>query len=243
MIRVEVFWVLIPCSGGGLDLRNVGILPQTLYGVTTDVLPSCQVILLLKISQSVSPSWLRAPNSDSRPYSSLEGNFSIVFRGVSTLTGGRGCHVQVSQSVSVLFVCLSRFDIIIVSSSITIIIMYKGYMYMPGMSVRVRAVFILRFSFVICQCRQPKVSFSIVALHLLQLCLPISVIFIIVNFSVTGTNFTFLRLGSVCGNVVTWLLLYILHQHPPPHFMNTMRNYRVASNIYLKNFLSRELSV
>jgi len=74
---------------------------------------SDQVILLLTITHSVSPSWPRAPDCDSEPYFSLEENFGIV--------GGLGCHVQGSQSLSVFCVCLSRFIIII-------IIMYKGYM-------------------------------------------------------------------------------------------------------------------
>jgi len=56
-------------------------------------------------SQSVCPSWPRVPISDSWPYFSLEENFGIVYRGASTLTGGRGSHVQGSQSVSVLCVC------------------------------------------------------------------------------------------------------------------------------------------
>jgi len=59
-----------------------------------DQVRSGQVILLLTISQSVSPSWPRVPNCDSWPYFSLEENFGIVFRGASTLTGGRGCHIQ-----------------------------------------------------------------------------------------------------------------------------------------------------
>jgi len=60
-------------------------------------------------NQSVSPSWPRAPNYDSWPYVSLEENFGIVFRGVSALTGGRGCHVHWSQSLSVLCVCSSPY--------------------------------------------------------------------------------------------------------------------------------------
>jgi hypothetical protein len=40
-------------------------------------------------SQSVCPSWSRAPNCDAWPYFSLEENFGIVFRGSSTFTGGR----------------------------------------------------------------------------------------------------------------------------------------------------------
>jgi len=64
---------------------------------------SGHVILLLTISQSVCPSWPRAPNCDSWPYFSLEENFGIAFRGASTLTSGRGCHVQGSQSFSVLW--------------------------------------------------------------------------------------------------------------------------------------------
>jgi hypothetical protein len=53
-----------------------------------------QVILLLTISQSESPSWPKAPNYDPWPYFSLEENFCIVFRGATTLRGERGCHVQ-----------------------------------------------------------------------------------------------------------------------------------------------------
>jgi hypothetical protein len=47
-----------------------------------------QVILLLAISQSVSPSWPRAPNCDSWPYFSLEENFGIVYR----VQNGSGAH-------------------------------------------------------------------------------------------------------------------------------------------------------
>jgi hypothetical protein len=49
---------------------------------------SGHVILLLTISQSFSPSWPQASNYDAWPYFSLEENFGIVFRGVSTLTSG-----------------------------------------------------------------------------------------------------------------------------------------------------------
>jgi hypothetical protein len=63
------------------------------------------VMLLLTISQSVSPPWAGVPNCHSWPYFSLEENFGIVFRGASTLTGGKGSHVQGSQSLSVLCVC------------------------------------------------------------------------------------------------------------------------------------------
>jgi hypothetical protein len=54
-------------------------------------------------SQSVFPSWPRAPNSDSWPYLSLEENFGVVFRGASTLAGGLGCHVQGSQSLCYVY--------------------------------------------------------------------------------------------------------------------------------------------
>jgi hypothetical protein len=77
-------------------------------------------------SQSVCPSWPRAPNCDSE-------NFGIAFRGASTLTGGRGYHVQGSEPFSVSCVCsyscvfLSNFDTIdIISSTATNIIVYKG---------------------------------------------------------------------------------------------------------------------
>jgi hypothetical protein len=83
---------------------------------------SGQVILLLTINQSVCPSWPQAPNCDSWSYFSLEENFGIVFRGVSTLTGGRGCHVQGSQS----YLCYVYVHTHVCMSTITNIIMYKG---------------------------------------------------------------------------------------------------------------------
>jgi len=55
-------------------------------------------------NQLVSLSWPQAPDCDTRPYFSFEENFSIVFCGMSTQTGGQGCHVQGSQSLSVLCV-------------------------------------------------------------------------------------------------------------------------------------------
>jgi hypothetical protein len=99
-----------------------------------DPVRSGQVILLRTISQSVSPSWPRAPNYDSWPYFSLEENFGIIFRGASTLTRGRGCHVQGSQSLSVS--CIYLYSgvyvypvfisiIIVIIIIIIIIIIYK----------------------------------------------------------------------------------------------------------------------
>jgi len=55
--------------------------------------------------QSVWPFRSRAHNCDSWPYFNFEENFGIFFRGESTLTGSRGCHVQGSQAFSVLCVC------------------------------------------------------------------------------------------------------------------------------------------
>jgi len=66
---------------------------------------SGQVILLLTISRSVSQSWPRASNCVSWPYFSLEENSHIVFR-----QGGRDCHIQGWQSLSVSFVC-SYYDV------------------------------------------------------------------------------------------------------------------------------------
>jgi len=86
---------------------------------------SDQVALLLTVSQSVCPSWPRAPNCDSWSYFSLEENCDTVFRGASTLKSGRSFHVQGLVFVCVVctFIlkcgCRSRSDIII------IIIMYK----------------------------------------------------------------------------------------------------------------------
>jgi len=57
--------------------------------------------------QSAFPSWPGAPNYEAWPYLSLEENFGIVLRGAFTLTGGRGCHVQGSQSLCVL--CLFSY--------------------------------------------------------------------------------------------------------------------------------------
>jgi hypothetical protein len=92
-----------------------GFVIKNLYKVlTSPVRTTCptllilldrSVILLLTFSQSISPSWLRAPSCDSWPYFSLEENFGIVFRGASTPMGVRGCHVQGSQSLSLLCLC------------------------------------------------------------------------------------------------------------------------------------------
>jgi hypothetical protein len=46
-----------------------------------------QIILLLKVSQSVSSSWSRVPNCYSWSYFSLEEHFGIVSRGASTILG------------------------------------------------------------------------------------------------------------------------------------------------------------
>jgi hypothetical protein len=80
-------------------------------------------------SQSVCPSWPRAPSCDSWSYFSLEENFGIVFRGASTLTGGWGCHIQGSQSFSVL--CVHTRVWIYTTTNI---IMYKG-VYIHAMPV------------------------------------------------------------------------------------------------------------
>jgi hypothetical protein len=80
-----------PCKYGILsamckslvDVR-LGKSPMVFHQVKSSQVKSSQVILLLTISQSVSPSWPRAPNFDTWPYFSFEEYFGIVFCGAST---------------------------------------------------------------------------------------------------------------------------------------------------------------
>jgi hypothetical protein len=130
--HVKLFWVLTLCSVvvwyHGFTLHVASIFTLTMEAAWTSKTlvsyhnttqrqntedldlnlhrreTSSQVILLLTVSRSQSLGFEPLIVSHG-----LEENFGIVFRGASTLTGVRGCHLQWSQSLSVLCVCSYSF--------------------------------------------------------------------------------------------------------------------------------------
>jgi hypothetical protein len=95
--------------------------------------------ILLTVSQSVRLGFETLAGTHGHILAFKE-NFVFFCGGASTLTDGRVCHIKESQSLSVSCVCLYillMFFYFLFYICLFFCIIYKGSMYMPGLSVRV----------------------------------------------------------------------------------------------------------